>query len=254
MSKSNNNHFTPDLFGEQKGDSSPFFLTPEKENLRSLLLKARADISFFSDKDLEQMSTFFHKDARDTFLRDATALLEKRRELAIEIYAIILELSEQITALAHTMSGPTAASLPLNKACAALSERIEMQERQIRTNIISKLNSKTLEIEKDNTFLQIKKDILLLEISQKALNSLPSDWEDTKRELLLFPPTEQTQMLFKVIEAYGDLETHLSSSLLQAAKAAKAQNPERYANILHKSVVHLCDTAALLKAIERKEV
>ncbi|MBO4978777.1 MAG: hypothetical protein J6D16_00045 [Clostridia bacterium] len=254
MSKSNNNHCTPDLVGEQKGDSSPFFHIPSREELLALLLKERKDISFFSEDDLIQLSSFFHSEARDTFLRNATDELKKRQTITVDARARILELSEKMVLLARRISAPPKEGIPLSKACATLTEHIDEQKQFIHTNIIFSLNNKMLFLKDNNSFFQMERKILLLEIAQKALEILPNDWEITRHKLLSHSPKEQLPMLSTAIDCCNSVEERLASDLVLAAKAAKVKNAERYSNILHKTAMYLYDTAVLLKSIERKEV
>ncbi len=254
MSKSNKHHCTPDLLGEQKGDFSPFFHIQDKETLKEAVLKERKSLSFLSEEELQVFSTFLHAKERGRFFKRAAAFCKERQALANDIHMEILSLSEEIAALAHRISMPREEGISLRKSCAQLAEQIEKGQREIRTNILNSINNKLIYISESGIFVQIEREFLLLEAALTALGIVPADLEQTKRELLSYPPQRLAHILSQALEQYRALEGYLASQIFAAAKVAKEKNTEKYSNILHEATVYLYDTAGRLKAIEREEI
>ncbi len=249
MSKSNNNHCTPDLFGEQKGEISPFFHIYKKEELEKILLKSEPELTFISEEDLKTFSTFFHKERQTLFLKKAAEASSDRQKLAEEIFTHIHSLASATTELAKTLSTQAKKETSLSKNCALLTDLVLEKEEDIRTNILVWINNQILHLNSDSTFLQIKKELFFLEEATKLLDTYPEDREETKSKLLQYPPQALISLLSRATQYYSDTERFLASQLLLAAKAAKAQNAAKYMNLLHGITVRLYDTARLLKAI-----
>ena len=82
MSRSNNNLYTPEHLGEQKGEHSPFFHTPSTEELKKILLESQNNLSFSDEDSIRELSTFFHADTRNKFINDAQKRAAERADLA----------------------------------------------------------------------------------------------------------------------------------------------------------------------------
>ncbi len=253
MSKSNNQHCTPDVFGEQKGEFSPFFHIMNKKELKNILLDISHESTYISEKDLEEFSTFFHEERRARFLSDAQKASSMRQALAKEINGYIHQLSNALSELAARLSKPLKAKGNPLTDCAALSVSVSEKESKIRTNILTNISKTLIFLHSDNTFFHFQKGLFFMETAMKFFQAYPPDWESTKASLTQYPPQELISILSHAIQHYEKAESLLASQLLLAAKAAKAQNHEKYVNILHETAVHLYDTAGLLKAI-RTEV
>ena len=100
MSKSNNNHCTPDnIFGEQKGENSPFFHIPSKENLRKYILDNGLEIDFLSTDNLQEFSTFFHEEKIKKTSKHLLQILSERQKRFETIQKLITTLSVKISAI-----------------------------------------------------------------------------------------------------------------------------------------------------------
>ncbi|MBO5305535.1 MAG: hypothetical protein J6B12_02110 [Clostridia bacterium] len=254
MSRSNNHHCTPDVVGEQKGEYSPFFHIMRKEDWRRILFSSSVDSSFFSEKELNEFSTFFHVETQQKLLSTAEVALGKRVAIAKELEELTLTLSSALSNLATHLSKQPIAKDSLIKECAALSIFVMKKESEIRTNILNKLNRTCAEQFEESTFLQIKKSLLFIEAVKKSLGVCPPDWEMRKQALTQYPPQALVSHSMHALGGYEKAETLLSSSLTNAVKTAKARNHEKYANILHQTTVQLYDIAESLKTIKTEEL
>lgn len=249
MSKSNNHHCTPEFFGEQKGDFSPFFHIPSKNELQEILLKSREDASFLSEEDLQLLSTFFYIEKQKQFFSQAAESLKKRQAVAEEIQENTHKLSNEISELAKLFASFGQDRNTAIKCCARLAKSIEKETAYIHTNIIVCISNQIVLAEEENTFFQIKKEAFLLEIAYKILEKDLGEWENTKDILLSDPPSKLTSLASQVLELYNTIESHVTSQLVSAAKAAKANNTEKYVNILYETSRNLSDAANALKRL-----
>ena len=249
MSKSNKHHCTPESLGEQKGDFSPFFHIENKERLLENILKERPCLSFVPEDDLSSFSIFLHKREQERFLEKAKKNLEKRQALVKEVQGYATRLSDEIIELARILSAPPKEGGAPSQSCAHLADEIEEKTTHIRTNILFPINEYLISIKNDNIFFQIEKGMFLLEIARKTLGETPPEWEKTKGRLLAHPPQVLADRLSQILDQYDALECHVASQLLAAAKAAKAQNTEKYTNLLHEIAVALYDSANLIKSL-----
>jgi len=246
MSRSNNHHCTPDTIGKQKGEKSPFFHIMNKKDLQNILLNTESDTLFFSEGALAEFSTFFHKEKRELCLSEAKKALSMRQATAIEIEACASKLSEALAELSERLAEPPKAKEVLLKSCAALTEFVSSKETEIRTNILAFANKTLINLEQDNTFLHVQKELFFCEAVQKHLGILPTNWEQTKQHLLDFPPKCLISRLSGILKRYEESEKLLASQLALAVKAARAQNAEKYINILHETTRYLYDIASRL--------
>ena len=254
MSKSNNNHCTPDnIFGEQKGENSPFFHIPSKENLRKYILDNGLEIDFLSTDNLQEFSTFFHEEKIKKTSKHLLQILSERQKRFETIQKLITTLSVKISDLATMLASPPNPQNSLSNNCASLSVLIFEKEKEIRTNIIINLTKEMFEFEFDSTFLQAKKECFFLEHTAKILGfSLPS-LSNIKYDLQRYAPNQLVSWLSCAIQQYEDTENFLSPCLVSAAKYAKKADTASYLNLLRSAAVRLHDTARLLLTIGKED-
>ncbi len=253
MSRSNNHHCTPDTFGEQKGEKSPFFHIMKKEELQRILFDSSDDLSFVSEKDVEDFRIFFHTERRDLFLAHAKKALAERQETAREIEAHVNRLSSCLFELSQDLSAPLEDTESLVKHCANLTVFTKTKKEEISNNILISLANIISKQENERIFLQMQKELLFTEIAEKALGTLPSDWDITKATLSSLPPQTLVAQAASVLNVYEEVEHFLSAVLTDAAKAAKRKDAAGYRNLLHSAAVFLFDTATRLKSAKKGE-
>lgn len=246
MSKSSKHRFTPELFGEQKGEHSPFFHTQSEDELRNILLNEHADLSFLSEGSLDAFRTFSHKETQEAFLKTAEEAKNKRHAIAAEIHHKIKELASEMRALARTVSEPIPEGVSLTNHCVHLVQRVEEKECETRTKILIPLEGDLVFLKSDNNLFQIKEGLLLLEAAQKALGALPLEWEEIKKELLSAPPEELASEIAKATEIYVAAEHYIAERLVLAAKEAKGNHREKYNNFLQEIAARIFDAARAL--------
>ena len=247
MSKSNKHHCTPDLLGEQKGDFSPFFHIQNKEDLQKMLLKERGNLSFLSKEELEIFNTFFHNEEQVRFCRKATATYETRKALSAEIQEITARLSSELEILAKLFFVPPSQEGSSSQSCAHLAQNVEKKLTYIRTKILLRLNECLILLSDKDTFFQIKAESILLETALKVLGTELEAWERVKRKISAYPPQKLIDRIAQILEQHSALEHYIASQLLAAARAAKDNHPEKYANLLYETARHLHDVANALK-------
>ena len=248
MSKSNNNLYTPEIFGEQKGEQSPFFHTPNTEELKKILLKSQSSFSYSDEESIREFSTFFHEEKRKQFLEDTEKHAASRTELANSIADLTIELAKAVFHLASIVSPPKEKETDLLVACASRALFVSDVLSDINTNILLSIHNTALLAIDNNTFFQIEKNLFFVEQVEKHLEISPKNIDQRRLSLLVYPPNVITEHVSSVLKIHQRVKQFLEKALIDSTKAAKHENPEKYNNILHNAAMHLHDLARMLEA------
>ena len=188
MSKSNNNLYTPDSIGKQKGEHSPFFHTPSSKELQTILLNLQEHPSFSDHSSTLELSTFFHEPTREHFLKEAQNCAEERVDLAHRIAASTMELAKQMYRLSSIISPPLEKENDPLSACASRTRKASEVLSHIDTNILFSMNKTMVSEMNNDIFFQIEKKLFFVELAEKHQEKSPQNSDERKRSLLCYPP------------------------------------------------------------------
>jgi len=225
----------------------------KKEELQRILFESNKELTFISDKEIEEFRIFFHKEKQKQALVNAQKHLSDRQMTAREIEAQAKQLASCLFELSKLFSTPYKDTEDLIKSCAELTVFSAKRKEEISTNILFFLNKTIMECGKNRIFLQIQKELLFIEAAEKALGALPADWEVTKAFLSSLPPQELATQASHILKVYEETEHFLSTTLTNAAKAAKRKDAAQYQNLLHNAAIFLFDTATCLESAKKGE-
>ena len=241
------------MFGEQKGEKSPFFHIKKDDKWKDILLSESESSLFASEKDADKIRTFFHEEKRTRFLEHAKKALAERQKIAKQTANHAQNLAADLLALAHALSVPPKSTEDLTHHCAELALVGAEASKKISKNILVPLNKTIIKQSNDSTFFQVQKDLAFAEAALTALDALPADWDATKATLSAQEPQALAALASDVLVLYENTERFLTDALTDAAKAAKQTDTVRYQASLRRAVLLLFETANRLRATQKGE-